>query len=735
MRIIAHFMHEDEEAFARQILDNITATESFIVGEIEESEIPELESKGLIVQVLEDVPPEPLDQLVTTFQNESPALAGLDRIVESEVPTDRYIAQLSGPLMEEWRTDLTSAGATVLEAIGSFRLILKIPDERFITVNALKFIERLVKYSALATEPEKRRSIKSRIDSAGMQMRGYDIGVHQEEDLPALLNWLSARQIPIAGSSRTKVRVFLLDGDDRLNDLQSLHEVSIVQEYVPPVFYNDRARMLIGVDDPTGASQLDQTGAGQIIGIADSGLDDQHPDFQGRINTLVALGRPGDPTDTHGHGTHVAGSAAGDGSASNGEIQGTAPAAEIFFQSVMDATGGLSGLPLDLNDLFQEAYDGGARIHNNSWGADVQAAYTFNSIEVDQFVSDNQDMTVVVAAGNDGTSRNNFNAAKGFVDWLSVGAPATSKNALTVGASRSDRTSGGLAALTFGDVWPNDFPDAPIRDEPTSGDPEQIAGFSSRGPSDDRRIKPDLVAPGTNIASAKSSRAPLRNFWGAFPGHSGRYAYMGGTSMAAPLVAGCAALVREYYATEHNHEASAALVKATLINGTRWLSGFDAIAEFADLPNFHQGFGCVNMPTTLPHQQTPNFGLAFEDGWSDATNAFVQTGQRVRFEFDVDEGLPLRICLTWTDAPGRALQNNLNLFVQERPNGPKHLGNAKLPLRLRLPDTENNVEVVRLDNPSPGTYMIQVSAANLLARGQHFALVVTGENVSPLRPA
>ena len=94
------------------------------------------------------------------------------------------------------------------------------------------------------------------------------------------------------------------------------------------------------------------------------------------------MGRLNDASDPDGHGTHVTGSVVGDGSASDGLIRGMAPKARVAFQSILDDNGRLGGLPTDYGDLFKQAYRKDARIHNNSWGADVESRYTAGSMEV-----------------------------------------------------------------------------------------------------------------------------------------------------------------------------------------------------------------------------------------------------------------------------------------------------------------------------------------------------------------
>jgi len=763
MRVIAFFMHEAEQAAAEHEIQGGMSTGSYVMGEIDENRIDALKAQGLIIQELPPTPTPatlPLEEIhgvrrAVAHRNfmaraagvgaaAGPAVAGLPGAGGAFEPAGAvgpdmtqpqyFFLWLEGPLLEEWRTKLSQLGVELLETYPTGAYKTRLEPAQVGPVSNLPFVAHLRVFDLEDTGPDfVTREVEPAgpAPGAGRAMLCFDIRLHRAEDAANIQQWLSNRNVAVAGASGRKIRVYLLEGAPELGEIPALPEVASFEEYVAPTLHNDRARVLLGIDNNP-AGPIQETGAGQIIAVADTGLDDQHPDFQGRIVGIVALGRPNDYSDPHGHGTHVAGSILGDGTASTGALRGAAPGAQLFFQSLLDSQGRLGGLPLDLGDLFDEAYRNGARIHNNSWGSATSSRYTINASEVDDFVATHRDMLIVISAGNEGNAADpRSNSAAGFVDWLSIGSPASCKNALTVGASRSDRTTNGYATLTYGNAWPNQFPDPPVANEVVSGDPQGLAAFSSRGPCDDRRIKPDVVAPGTDIASTKSSRAPLSHFWGPYPGN-GRYAFMGGTSMAAPLASGCAALVREYFVTTRNHQPSAALLKAALINGTTWLSGADSTAAAVGTPNYHQGFGRINLTDTIPNPARPQMEVRFVDDWQVPAQSFTVTGQRKRYQFSIAAPAgPLRICLAYTDLPMRALQNDLNLFLQ-LPSGQKMFGNTQVSDSLHIPDPANNVEIIRIDNPAPGQYLIQIAATNLLKGPQDFALVVTGEGVSDL---
>lgn len=327
----------------------------------------------------------------------------------------------------------------------------------------------------------------------------------------------------------------------RLADLARVNGVYRIEEWVTPTLDNDVAVTITGVEEVQTRYGLPFGGRGQIIAIADTGLDGgsegggaMHPDFRDRIVSIESwpvqsydiCPSPGDcypPLNAgaddgaadvaSGHGTHVTGSALSDGTMSSGVYRGVAHEATLYLQAIeqyVDLTGSsrdgyyLQGIPLDLTELFQSAYDAGARIHSDSWGAAVDGAYTTLAEDLDAFVWDHPDMLVLASAGNSAADHD----GDGKIDPGSVTSPGSAKNCLTVGASENDRAT---VASTYGLAYGAIFGSTANADR-TADDPDGIAAFSGRGPTEDGRIKPDLVAPGTFVISTRSRHAGATYF-------------------------------------------------------------------------------------------------------------------------------------------------------------------------------------------------------------------------------
>jgi len=471
-------------------------------------------------------------------------------------------------------------------------------------------------------------------------------------------------------------------------------------------------------------------GTGQVAAVLDTGLDIDMcyfrddalglPPINDGTGTTVDLNQrkviavdfldpsedPANPNhwDTQNHGTHVAGILAGDDLANpivHDAGDGMAPGAKLVIQDAgyaADDCGDLPGLgcPVtDLTPIFQQAYDQGARVHNNSWNdnenAAIQNAYTDASQDVDEFIWNNRDFLIVFGAGNQGYPAGNYGK---------IGSPGTAKNGMSVGATY------------YGEYADN------------------LADISSWGPTDDGRIKPDVLFQGQSINSASNDMDITTD--------NCDIRAMGGTSMASPGVVGYALLVREYFmegwypsGTATPADAftpSAALVKAILVNSAvsiQWDNGGNPIT----IPSAPQGWGRILLDNALQFVGDDR-GLWVDEYAGGFTSP---TDPPVTYLLEMeDTGEPFKVTLAWTDYPSTPaatthLVNDLDLRI-DGPDGGFWGNNFKNSVSLDhgSPDRVNNLEQVLIEDPKPGVYSIQVSPHAVPSGPQDYSLVVTG---------
>lgn len=480
-------------------------------------------------------------------------------------------------------------------------------------------------------------------------------------------------------------------------------------------------------DKPFTSLQVGLNGTGQIIGFSDSGVDMSSCYFYDAdvplvLNTVNTAHRKmvyyystqADGYDNGDcHGSHVGGTIAGQSSKNYGDLKdynGLAVGAKLAFYDIGKLEATSLSTPSDIGSIFTTLKTAGAYIHTNSWGSGsssgtpIYSSYGSLAQQADRWMWSNLDSLLIFSNGNSGTENSYI---KNTVN------PATFKNGLSVGASGNDHKSWlGLGEREGGVSYSDDY------------DPEALAYFSSRGPTLDGRIKPDIVAPGWWVTSVEGT---------AYTTDSDTFhcdlKILDGTSMAAPAVAAGAGIIRQYFVDGYypsgsansadSFDPSGALLKAMILASGQPLqrtiseTGVSSTAIASAYPDTRQGYGRMQLNKVLHFDTSSNSPLnlkVFAGAFAQAHSLYktISNGAISTFTFTTGSTAPsvLRVVLCFVDYEGDvsstttstgSMKNRITMSVSG--------GGITLPAE----DEYSTVQFVNIPNPAASTtYTITV---------------------------
>ena len=715
---------------------------SFAVYEVAPSALGALEAAGALVRRDYDVVRLRRGPVDTRAAGKLPLAAGRS--------VDLFVVQFAAPPLDAWRSAVAAEGLEIVAPVPANALLVRGPADAVERLAARPFVQWRARFGR-----------EGRLDPALDGALGGEVAAVvqciDDADGEALAAELAHESrllfTPISRVAGLVTVRAVFDGA-RLEALLDRPEVVNVEAWRTPELTDERVgviasgRLDAAGKQPAGPGYLAWlaekgfTGETFDFGIdfSDSGLDvglvedaNLHPDLRAadgtsRVAYAVSYvdGPNQSPGDFYGHGTLNASIAVGYNAGAGAPFAdaagyrhglGVAPFARVGSSKIFDAGAGIF-IRSTYTGIATRAYRNGMRIGSNSWGAPGNT-YTADAAEFDAIVRDadpetpgNQEYTVLFSAGN-------------RRDPGSIFSPGTAKNVITVGASESFRPVGVVDGCGIGD------------DGADSAD--DLAEFSSVGPTADGRAKPDIVAPGTHVQGL-ASQNPFYNGQGLcvgspgekyFPAGQELYAWTSGTSEAAPVIAGAAALARAYSVMNELLAAapSPAMLKAMLVAATTPMRG---IRAGTSLPSSRQGFGRVSLAPVLDDAARVLV---------DQTVRFGATGETHLVEGSVgDPERPFRVALVWTDAPGVAsLAPQVNdLDLEVRVGETVYRGNAYTGfLSTANPevgfDRLNTVETVTVPAGTRGPFTVTVRAASIAGDGvpgdadptdQDFALVI-----------
>ena len=629
------------------------------------------------------------------IKNGEPELPGSLKIEKS----DYYLVHCRGPVYSDYVKKIETAGARVYSYLPNYAFLVKMDQPTKEQVAQIEFVDWIGIYQPaykISGHPAF-KGLKGTLDITILLYPDAQSGSVIE-----YLETIGATITETADNEWDKLINCVVDLS-HLHELAKIEAIRWIEPWLRNELHNSSVQWILQTCATNNRRVWDMgiRGQGELCSTSDSGIRTSHYAFRSTASTWITtwgdypndrkiiaykqasgVADFGDESSNSYHGTHTGGTITGDDTLNATDPRdGLAIKARIYFLDGGRSESGGIYLPGDLNNLYILPYNGNAagsvKIMSNSWGNTAEGAYNANARQSDQFMWNHPDFLLFFSNGN--IPPGNY-----------VGSPATAKNVVSVGSCNS------------GSSW------------------NQFSTFSCHGPTDDGRLKPTLLSPGSGVASASG-------------GSDAGYAYMSGTSMSSPGAAGAGVLVRQYftdgwYPTGHavladTFSPSAALIKAMLVNST------DPSISGYTVPDSCIGWGRIDLDSVLYFT-----GDAKALSVVDYTTG-LSTGNYVEYTYNVlSSSVPFRATLVWTDYPGdisadKELVNDLNLTVTD-PNLNVYNGNVYSGGQSTtggIADTINVEECVRKNSPATGTWTVRIAAANCPFGPQPFALVVTAE--------
>ncbi|MBI3414412.1 MAG: S8 family serine peptidase [Verrucomicrobia bacterium] len=444
-----------------------------------------------------------------------------------------YIVQAKGNLDDTFRSNLRQAGATIVSYIPNNAYLVRMDGAGARQIAQSPRTQAVLPYEPYYKLDEQLLAVA--VDQKFLPAAARLIVTSFPDDAGETLAAVRKLGAEVIGEDRSPFgpQLIIQPAADSLVALANLSSVQGLETFHQRAPLNDHARVRVGVSPDTFSTAtnnyLGLTGAGVLVNINDTGVDQTHPDLTGR----VTASDPQTLQDFDGHGTHVAGTIASSGKSSatvtnaqgsltNADFRGLAPAAKLFALPIDLNTG-----PLVSDSFLQEAAAGENQrqfparplISNNSWGYPAVNDYNSSAASYDAAVRDAlpavtgaQPTLYVFAAGNNGSLTDDGLGGEAN----SIVSPATAKNVISVGAIESVRMMTNFIIVT-NVVANSDLPGDLVTNVSTNffflaatDSDHQVASFSSRGnvgvglEGQFGRFKPDVVAPGSFTISTRS---------------------------------------------------------------------------------------------------------------------------------------------------------------------------------------------------------------------------------------